>query len=40
MLADDDQFDDPVAAGPGLGDEVRILFVPEGLGGIMPVVVI
>ena len=28
-LAADDQFDDPAAARPGLGDEVRSLFGPE-----------
>jgi len=39
-LAADDQFDDPAAAGPGLGDEVRSLFGPECPGGVAPVTVL
>jgi hypothetical protein len=36
-LAADDQFDDPAAAGPGLGDAVRSLLGPEGPGGVASV---
>ena len=39
-LAADGQFDDPVAAGPGLGDEIRSLFGPECPAGLAPVTVI
>ena len=39
-LAADDQFDDPTAAGPGLGDEVRSLFGPEAPGGVASVSVL
>jgi len=34
-LAADDHCDDPVAAGPGLGDEIRSLFGPECPGGFV-----
>lgn len=36
-LANDDQFDDPTAADPGLADVLRCLFGPEGPGGVAPV---
>jgi hypothetical protein len=36
-LANDDQFDDPAAADPGLADVLRGLFGPEGPGGFAPV---
>ena len=36
-LAFDDQFDDPAAAVPVPGDEVRSLFGPEGPGSVAPV---
>ena len=39
-LAADDQFDDPAAAGPGLGDEIRSLFGPECPGGLAPMTVL
>ena len=39
-LAADDHFDDPAAAWPGLGDEVRSLLGPEGPGGVAPVTVL
>jgi hypothetical protein len=39
-LAADDQFDDPAAAGPGLGDETRTLRGPECPGGVAPVTVL
>jgi hypothetical protein len=39
-LAADDQLDNPAAARPGLGDQVRSLFGPECPGGVPPVTVL
>lgn len=39
-ISADDQFDDPAAAMPGLGDDVRSLFCPQCPGGVAPVTVI
>ena len=39
-LAADDQLDDPAAARPGLGEQVRSLFGPECPSGVPPVTVL
>ena len=39
-LAADDQFDDPAAAGPGLGYEIWSLFGLECPGSLAPVTVL
>jgi len=39
-LAADDDYCDPAAAGPGLGDEVRSLFDLEGPGCVAAVTVL
>lgn len=39
-LTDDNQFDNPVASGPNLVDEIRSLFGPECPGGLAPITVL
>jgi hypothetical protein len=39
-LAADDQLNDPAAARPGLGEQVRSLFGPECPSGVPPVTVL